>query len=39
MTITVGKGTGVLLRDGRAHKITWSRADAQDPTSYVDAGR
>ncbi len=36
LTITVGKGTGVLLRDGRAHEITWSRADAQDPTSYVD---
>ncbi len=37
LTITTGKGTGVLLRDGRAHDITWARADEQDPTTYFDS--
>ncbi|MGB7979277.1 MAG: DUF3048 domain-containing protein [Candidatus Nanopelagicales bacterium] len=37
LTITTGKGRGLLLRDGRAHRITWQRADEQVPTSYVDS--
>jgi hypothetical protein len=37
MTVTVGKGKGVVLRDGRAHKITWRRTKAGKPTRYLDA--
>lgn len=36
-SITVGSGTGLVLRDGRAHPITWERANAEDPTEYLDA--
>jgi hypothetical protein len=34
---TVGKGSGLLLRDGRAHRITWRRASVDQPTAYFDA--
>ncbi len=37
LTVTTGTGKGLLLRDGRAHRITWERADAQEPTTYLDA--
>lgn len=36
-SITVGSGKGLVLRDGRAHSITWERANAEDPTEYLDA--
>lgn len=34
---TVGSGKALLLRDGRAHRITWERARAEDPTEYLDS--
>jgi hypothetical protein len=34
---TVGSGKGVMLRDGRSHRITWQRKRAGDPTAYLDA--
>ena len=37
-TITTGSGKGLLLRDGRAHRITWHRDSADEPTAYRDAG-
>ena len=37
MAETVGQGKGVLLRDGRAYKITWERPTATSPTAYNDA--
>ena len=36
LAITVGSGKGLLLRDGRAHKITWERPTETDPTAYLD---
>jgi len=36
-SITVGSGKGLLLRDGRAHRITWQRDSARQPTTYLDA--
>lgn len=32
---TVGTGTGLVLRDGRAWPVQWSRPDAQSGTSYT----
>ncbi len=37
MVHTVGRGKGVLLRDGRTYPITWQRPDEQAPTEYLDA--
>ena len=37
LAVTVGKGKGLLLRDGRAHRITWERATETDPTTYLGA--
>jgi hypothetical protein len=39
MAETVGKGSGLVVRDGRAYPITWSRAHKSDPTEYLDASR
>lgn len=36
-TVTVGSGKGLLLRDGRSHRITWRRGDAAEPTEYRDS--
>jgi len=36
-SITIGSGKGLLLRDGRAHRITWERDSAADATTYLDA--
>lgn len=36
MVLTVGSGKGLLLRDGRAHKITWERPSEDQPTAYLD---
>jgi hypothetical protein len=35
-TIVSGKGTGMLLRDGRRISLTWSRKTPGAPTVYVD---
>ncbi len=35
-TIMVGSGGGLVLRDGRAHRVTWQRRRAADPTVYRD---
>ncbi len=32
---TIGTGTGLVLRDGKAWEVTWSRPDAQSGTSYT----
>jgi hypothetical protein len=37
LAVTVGSGKGLMIRDGRAHKITWERPSESDPTSYLDA--
>ncbi len=37
LTITTGTGKGVLLRDGRAIPITWSKARKASPTTYETA--
>ena len=34
---SVGSGTGLMLRGGRAYPIRWSRASATDDTTYVHA--
>lgn len=34
---TVGKGTGVVLRDGQAYKVNWKRASEKDGTTYTTA--
>ena len=34
--ITVGTGTAVVHRNGRAVPVTWTRATAYDPFSFVD---
>ncbi|MEZ0077430.1 DUF3048 domain-containing protein [Planotetraspora sp. GP83] len=34
---TVGKGTGVVLRDGQAYKVNWSRASEEKGTTYTTA--
>jgi hypothetical protein len=36
-TITTGTGKGLLLRDGRAHPITWDKPTSAAPTAYLDA--
>ena len=33
-TNSVGKGSGLLLRDGKMYKITWSRTSANAPTRF-----
>ncbi len=33
-TNSVGKGSGLLLRDGKMYKLTWSRATASAPTRF-----
>jgi hypothetical protein len=35
---TVGSGTALLLRDGKAFSVTWSRASAGKPTRWTVAG-
>ncbi len=32
---TVGKGRGLVLRNGRSYPIRWSRPTAEDPTDYL----
>jgi hypothetical protein len=32
---TVGKGTGVVLRDGQAYKVTWKRPSEKKGTTYT----
>ena len=34
---TVGRGTGVYLRDGRYWRVTWQRLTESDPTTWFDA--
>ncbi|WP_063843073.1 DUF3048 domain-containing protein [Sphaerimonospora mesophila] len=34
---TVGKGTGVVLRDGQAYRVRWSRPSEKDGTTYTTA--
>lgn len=34
--VTVGEGKGLVLRDGRAHRITWERSRKSKPTAYLD---
>ncbi|WP_310738021.1 DUF3048 domain-containing protein [Microbispora sp. H10949] len=34
---TVGKGTGVVLRDGQAYRVKWSRASEKEGTVYTMA--
>jgi hypothetical protein len=36
---TVGSGQTIVLRDGNAYKGTWSRADANSPTSFSFNGQ
>jgi hypothetical protein len=38
-TYTVGHGNGLILRDGRAYKVTWSRASASAPTIWLYNGQ
>jgi hypothetical protein len=37
MEETVGKGMAVVLRDGQAYDVTWSRPNASSPTTYLMA--
>ncbi|WP_063798431.1 DUF3048 domain-containing protein [Nocardia sp. NRRL S-836] len=37
VVVTVGSGSGVVLRDGRAFDVTWSRPTATEPTRYTTA--
>jgi len=32
---TVGKGTGIVLRDGKAYRVRWSRASKEEGTVYT----
>ncbi|GAA0406665.1 DUF3048 domain-containing protein [Microbispora corallina] len=34
---TVGKGTGVVLRDGQAYRMRWSRPSEKEGTTYTTA--
>ncbi|MFC0557152.1 DUF3048 domain-containing protein [Planotetraspora thailandica] len=34
---TVGKGTGVVLRDGKAYNMVWSRSSEAEGTTYTTA--
>ncbi len=34
---TVGKGTGVVLRDGQAYKVNWKRPSEEKGTTYTTA--
>ena len=34
---TIGSGKGWVFRNGKAYKITWSRADKESPTTFVGA--
>ncbi len=36
-SVTVGKGPGYLLRNGKAVKVIWRRANLNSPTSFSDA--
>lgn len=35
--ILVGKGKGLVFRDGRMHRITWQRSRKSKPTAYLDS--
>ncbi|MCC5579357.1 DUF3048 domain-containing protein [Microtetraspora sp. AC03309] len=37
MVHTVGKGTGVVLRDGMAYKVKWERPSEEEGTTYTMA--
>lgn len=37
VVVTVGSGSGVVLRDGLAFDVTWSRPTATEPTRYTAA--
>jgi Protein of unknown function (DUF3048) N-terminal domain/Protein of unknown function (DUF3048) C-terminal domain len=37
LTILQGSGKGLMLRDGRAWRITWSKPTKKAPTAYLDA--
>ena len=34
---TIGSGPAVVLRDGKAYEVTWTRPDAASPTTYTMA--
>lgn len=36
-SVTVGSGRALMLRDGKAHRITWRRGRASQPTRYRDS--
>jgi hypothetical protein len=38
MTETVGKGNALVLRDGRAYRVTWERRTADDGTTWTYRG-
>jgi hypothetical protein len=38
-SVTVGSGTGTVLRDGKAFPVTWSRPDAASGTTYTYQGK
>lgn len=37
-TETVGSGTALVLRDGRAHEARWSRSSATSGTTFTTPG-
>ena len=37
LTVLKGSGKGLMLRDGKVWKITWSKASKKAPTAYLDA--
>jgi hypothetical protein len=39
MSYTVGRGTGLVLRDGKAYSAAWSRLHVGDPTQWTIAGK
>jgi Protein of unknown function (DUF3048) N-terminal domain/Protein of unknown function (DUF3048) C-terminal domain len=38
-TSTIGHGNGLILRNGRAYKVTWSRASVSAPTIWLYNGQ
>ncbi|WP_141726568.1 DUF3048 C-terminal domain-containing protein, partial [Actinacidiphila rubida] len=38
-SVTVGSGSGTILRDGKAFPVTWSRPDASSGTTYTYQGK
>lgn len=34
-TEVIGRGTAIVLRDGRAYRVTWQRPSTQDPTTFT----